>query len=86
MLLVGTRKGAFIYRPDAGRRKWTVEGPHFLGSIVNHLILDPRDGCMLLPAAKTEHLGPIVFRSRVDGRTWRRGDERLGWCRPVRRE
>lgn len=27
MLLVGTRKGAFIYRSDAARKKWRVEGP-----------------------------------------------------------
>ena len=44
MVLVGTRKGAFIYRSDAARKKWRVEGPHFLGNIVNHLVLDPRDG------------------------------------------
>jgi len=69
-LLVGTRKGAFIYRGDAARRSWQVDGPHFLGSIVNHLVLDPRDGRTLLLAAKTGHLGPTVFRSLDAGRTW----------------
>jgi len=69
-LLVGTRKGAFIYRGDAARRNWQVEGPHFLGSIVNHLVLDPRDGRTLLLAAKTGHLGPTVFRSLDRGRAW----------------
>lgn len=71
MLLVGTRKGAFIYRSDAGRRKWWVEGPHFLGNIVNHMVLDPRDGRTLLMAAKTGHLGPTVFRSLDRGRSWK---------------
>jgi hypothetical protein len=70
MLLVGTRKGAFIYRSDAARKKWRVEGPHFLGNIVNHLVLDPRDGRTLLLAAKTGHLGPTVFRSLDGGRNW----------------
>jgi hypothetical protein len=70
MLLVGTRKGAFIYRSDSARRKWRVEGPRFLGNIVNHLVLDPRDGRTLLPAAKTGHLGPTVFRSLDGGRNW----------------
>ena len=69
-LLVGTRKGAFIYRGDAARRGWQVDGPHFLGSIVNHLVVDPRDGRTLLLAAKTGHLGPTVFRSLDGGRTW----------------
>ncbi len=69
-LLVGTRKGAFIYHADAARRKWQADGPHFLGSIVNHLVMDPRDGHTLLLAAKTGHLGPTVFRSLDRGRTW----------------
>ena len=69
-LLVGTRKGAFIYRGDPGRKNWQVDGPHFLGSIVNHLVLDPRDRRTLLLAAKTGHLGPTVFRSTDRGRTW----------------
>jgi hypothetical protein len=69
-LLIGTRKGAFIYRGDAARRKWSVDGPHFLGNVVNHLVLDPRNGRTLLMAAKTGHLGPTVFRSLDAGRTW----------------
>jgi len=62
-LLVGTRKGAWIYRSDAGRKSWTADGPHFLGSIVSHLVLDPRDGKTLMMAASTGHLGPTIFRS-----------------------
>jgi photosystem II stability/assembly factor-like uncharacterized protein len=69
-LLVGTRKGAWIFRSDEARREWRVQGPIFLGHIVNHLILDPRDGRTLLMAAKTGHLGPTVFRSTDDGETW----------------
>jgi photosystem II stability/assembly factor-like uncharacterized protein len=71
VLLVGTRKGAFLYHGDAARRKWKADGPHFLGSIVNHLVLDPRDGRTLLMAARTGHLGPTVFRSTDRGRTWK---------------
>jgi photosystem II stability/assembly factor-like uncharacterized protein len=69
-LLVGTRKGAFIYRSDASREKWDVNGPHFLGNVVNHLVLDPRDRRTLLMAAKTGHLGPTVFRSQDGGTSW----------------
>lgn len=71
LVLVATRKGAWIYRGDAQRRTWRVDGPHFLGHVINHLVLDPRDGRTLLAAAKTGHLGPTVFRSTDLGRTWR---------------
>jgi hypothetical protein len=71
LILVATRKGAWLYHGDATRRAWKVDGPHFLGHIVNHLVLDPRDGRTLLAAAKTGHLGPTVFRSTDLGRTWK---------------
>jgi photosystem II stability/assembly factor-like uncharacterized protein len=69
-LLIGTRKGAFLYRGDAARRQWIVDGPHFLGNVVNHFVLDARDGRTLLMAAKTGHLGPTVFRSSDAGRSF----------------
>lgn len=70
-ILVGTRKGAWIFHGDAARRRWRVDGPHFLGHIVHHLVLDPRDGRTLLAAAKTGHLGPTIFRSTDAGRSWK---------------
>jgi photosystem II stability/assembly factor-like uncharacterized protein len=69
-LLVATRKGAWLFHADAGRQQWRVDGPHFLGHIINHLVLDPRDGRTLLAAAKTGHLGPTIFRSTDLGKTW----------------
>jgi photosystem II stability/assembly factor-like uncharacterized protein len=71
VVLVATRKGAWIYHGDAARKAWRVDGPHFLGHIIQHLVLDPRDGRTLLAAAKTGHLGPTVFRSTDLGRTWK---------------
>ncbi|HVA81056.1 MAG TPA: hypothetical protein VNF29_09030 [Candidatus Binataceae bacterium] len=70
MLMVGTRKGAWLFRSGPERREWTIDGPHFLGHIVNHLMLDPRDGATMLMASKTGHLGPTIFRSQDMGRTW----------------
>jgi len=71
MVLVATRKGAWLYHGDPARRMWKVDGPHFLGHIIHHLVLDPRDGRTLLAAAKTGHLGPTIFRSTDLGRTWK---------------
>jgi photosystem II stability/assembly factor-like uncharacterized protein len=70
-LLVATRKGAWIFHGDRSRRTWRADGPHFLGHVINHLVVDPRDGRTLLAAAKTGHLGPTIFRSLDFGRTWR---------------
>ncbi len=70
IILVATRKGAWIYHGDAERRSWRVDGPHFLGHVISHMVLDPRDGRTLLAAAKTGHLGPTIFRSTDLGQTW----------------
>ena len=70
-LLVGTRKGAFIFKADSSRRRWRLAGPHFFGHIVHHMVLDPRDRKTLLVAARTGHIGPTVFRSTDFGRSWR---------------
>ncbi len=69
-LLVATRKGAFILHAGAARTRFTLDGPHFLGHIVHHAMLDPRDRQTLLMAVSTGHLGPTVFRSTDHGATW----------------
>jgi photosystem II stability/assembly factor-like uncharacterized protein len=69
-LIVSTRKGLFCLQPGRGRSDWKLAEPVFLGHIVNHAVLDPRDGRTLVAAARTGHLGPTVFRSTDGGRTW----------------
>jgi hypothetical protein len=70
-ILVGTRKGAFILHADRGRKTWGIDGPHFLGQIVNHFVLDPRNRETMLVAVRAGHLGPTVFRSTDFGATWK---------------
>ena len=69
-LLVATRKGAWFYHGDPARGSWRTDGPHFLGHVISHVVLDPRDGRTLLAAAKTGHLGPTIFRSTDFGAHW----------------
>ena len=69
-LLIGTKKGGFILQSDRARGMWKLSDPIKLGSIVHHVVLDPRDGKTLLMAAVTGHLGPTVFRSADGGKTW----------------
>ncbi|MDO8475797.1 MAG: glycosyl hydrolase [Candidatus Rokubacteria bacterium] len=70
LLMVGTRKGAFFFHGDPARRTWRLDGPHLLGCIVHHLVLDPRDSQTMLMATRTGHLGPVIMRSTDRGRTW----------------
>jgi hypothetical protein len=74
-LLIGTRKGAFILRGDRSRRTWKLSAPIFLGHIVHHVVLDPRDRRTLLMACRTGHLGPTVFRSTDFGKTWKEAEK-----------
>ena len=53
ILLVSTDKGAFLYFSDADRRHWDVSGPHFMGSTIHHLVLDPRDDKTLLASVQS---------------------------------
>ena len=70
-LLIGTRKGLFFMEPKGGdRTAWSVSEPHFLGHVINHAILDPRDRQSLLVATATGHLGPTIMRSSDMGATW----------------
>jgi len=70
-VFVATRKGLSVLRADRTRRTWKLSGPSFLGHVVHHAVLDPRDRRTLLAAARTGHLGPTVFRSGDLGRTWK---------------
>ncbi len=70
VVLVATRKGAWLFHGDAARRTWRSDGPHFLGHTIHHLVLDPRDGRTLLAATRTGHLGPTIVRSTDLGRHW----------------
>src|SRR5512140_771013 len=70
IVLVGTRKGLFVLSSDGDRREWSIDGPHFLGHIVNHAVVDPRDGRTIVAAVRAGHLGPTVYRSEDLGAHW----------------
>jgi len=70
-LLVGTRKGAFTLRSDSERKRWEVRSCEFLGHVVHHLVLDPRDRKTLLLAARTWEQGATIFRSEDKGKSWK---------------
>jgi hypothetical protein len=71
-LLVGTAKGGFIFRSDARRKKWSVEGPLFKGLKVHHFTSDRRDHETLYAAAYSEWWGCDIQRSLDGGKKWLR--------------
>lgn len=68
-LLVGTTKGAFLLRSDAGRKDWSFAGPFCDGWPINHIIGDAATGT-LWAAGGGEFPGAGVWRSEDGGQSW----------------
>lgn len=70
-VLVGTRKGAFIYSADERRDQWELSDPMLPGWSVYHMAADPRTNPPRLYAAANHWAwGPSVARSDDSGVTW----------------
>ncbi len=70
IVMVGTRKGAYVLRSGPARSRWSVEGPLFPGEPVYHMAFDQRDGSSLYAACNLTWGGPKIRISRDLGRTW----------------
>src|SRR5438093_11022352 len=69
VLLVGTKKGLFILRGDAERKKWAQEGPFGGPFPIHHASYDGRDGSMYA-AMNSTWGGARIEYSRDLGKTW----------------
>lgn len=69
-VLVGTRKGAFIFTADGKREKWDVSGPHFGGWEIYHLKGSPADPNRLYASQSSDWFGQVIHRSDDGGQTW----------------
>ena len=70
-VLVGTRKGAWVYTSDAARTSWTISEPMMPGWSVSHMNVDTRRGTPRLFASGGHWAwGPYVARSDDQGTTW----------------
>jgi photosystem II stability/assembly factor-like uncharacterized protein len=70
-VLVGTRKGAWIYTSDDARRRWDISEPIMPGWTVHHMSVDlRRDPPRIYAAANHWAWGPSVARSDDGGKTW----------------
>ena len=76
LILVGTMKGAFLFRSDPSRKEWRMEGPHFRGESVYSLFHDSRGGRNRTFAAPTSmHWGGTLRLSEDLGHTWSEPDQ-----------
>lgn len=69
LLLVGTKKGAFILDGDTTRRDWSLRGPFCEAWPINHVVADPRTGA-IHAGGGNEWFGPAVWTSRDLGGSW----------------
>jgi len=74
MLLVGTRKGAFILDGGRARRTWSVSEPLCEGWPIHDLQWDPATGSVYAGGGSA-WFGPAVFRSDDLGKTWSHSSE-----------
>jgi photosystem II stability/assembly factor-like uncharacterized protein len=71
LVLVGTTKGAFLFRSDGERKRWDWSGPHFPGQAVYAIAYDGRAGrSRILAAAQSMHWGAVVHTTDNFGKKW----------------
>jgi len=77
LLIVGTRKGAFLLE-SGDRSKWTLRGPFCEGWPVYHAIFDASSDSIYAAAASEWH-GSAVWHSRDRGESWELSSEGLAY-------
>jgi photosystem II stability/assembly factor-like uncharacterized protein len=78
LILVGTKKGAFIFESDVKRCSWSLSGPHCDAWPMNHVIADPATDT-IYGAGGNEWFGPAVWTSTDLGKTWSHTSEGLAY-------
>ncbi len=79
LVLVGTKKGAFIFDSDVERRQWSVRGPFCDHWPLYHVVADPRSGA-IHAAGGNAWFGPAVWTSSDGGASWRHSSRRLAYA------
>jgi hypothetical protein len=79
-LIVGTKKGAWIYTSDSGRSSWQISEPILPGWSIYHGAFDMRRPMPRFYAAGSHWAwGPIVARSDDGGASWQTRSPGLGF-------
>lgn len=78
LILVGTKKGAFILESDAARTSWALRGPFCETWPMNHVIGDPATGT-IYGGGGNEWFGPAVWKSTDLGESWTHSSDGLAY-------
>jgi hypothetical protein len=77
-VLVGTRKGAFIFESGEDRREWKLKGPFCQTWPMNHVIGDEETGT-IFGGGGDPWFGPAVWKTTDLGETWTHSSEGLAY-------
>ena len=69
-VLVGTRKGAFIFTSDEKREKWNIQGPLFAGLEIYHIKGSALNPQRIYVSQISDWFGQVNHRSSDGGETW----------------
>src|SRR5690606_36914049 len=79
LVLLGTKKGAFILESDANRRSWELSGPFCETWPLNRVIADPSTNTIYATGGN-EWFGPAVWKSTDLGKTWTHSSQGLAYA------
>jgi photosystem II stability/assembly factor-like uncharacterized protein len=73
LVLVGTKKGGFVFESNSTRKEWKMRGPFFGGFSTYDMVGDDAGGRPTFYAAVNSwSWGPSISRSTDFGRTWKK--------------
>jgi hypothetical protein len=78
LILLGTKKGAFIMEGDEQRRSFELRGPFCETWPMNHVVADPATGT-IYGGGGNEWFGPAVWMSTDLGATWTHSSEGMAY-------
>ncbi len=78
LILLGTKKGAFVLDGDEDRTSWQLRGPYCECWPMNHVIADEESGT-IYGGGGNEWFGPAVWKSDDLGSTWSHSSEGLAY-------
>lgn len=76
LVLLGTKKGAFLLISDESRGSWSLRGPFCECWPINHVVADPAGGT-IYAGGGNEWFGPAVWKSEDLGESWSHSSEGL---------
>ncbi len=69
-VLVGTRKGAFIFTSDSNRKNWDIQGPLMSGLEIYHVKGSSVNPNRIYASQTSDWFGQVNHRSDDGGKTW----------------